>query len=76
MDKVCWPIVWIGVVWWYLETQYFGWNPMPRSLAELVADGVALGFLALAFVVGNRGPARISVTAYVTPLPPPPEDRT
>lgn len=46
-----WPVVWIGVLWWALETSYFGWNQGPGSVAELFADGLALVFFAAAYLI-------------------------
>jgi len=54
MNKVNWPIAWLGVAWWFLETKYFGWNAHPESVAELFADGGALAMFALAFAFPRR----------------------
>ena len=32
-------LIW-GFTMWYLETAFFGFNMMPGSIAELVADGI------------------------------------
>lgn len=48
------PVAIIAGVWWLMETAYFGWNASPQSLAELVADGVALVLLAYAYACGPR----------------------
>jgi hypothetical protein len=32
------------------ETAYFGWNPLPRSDAELICDGITMILLAMAFL--------------------------
>lgn len=53
-ERVNWPIVCFGVLWWYLETSYFGWNRSPGSVAELFADGMALVFFAAAFAFPTR----------------------
>lgn len=45
-----WPIVWIFWCYFYCENQYFGWNYLPHSDAEMIADGIGLLILALAFV--------------------------
>lgn len=45
------PVVVIGVLWWALETHYFGWNGHPGSVAELFADGLALAFFAAAYLI-------------------------
>lgn len=49
MSRVNWPIVAIGLLWWAMETSYFGGNIGPGSVAELFADGMALAFYAAAF---------------------------
>ncbi|WWW34540.1 hypothetical protein V8017_16155 [Stenotrophomonas rhizophila] len=46
MSRVNWPIVALGVLWWWMETSYFGHNDRPGSVAELFADGMALAFYA------------------------------
>lgn len=56
-----WPIVILGVLWWYLETKFFGWNQSPGSVAELFADGAALAFFAAAFW---RPPAVYIINRY------------
>lgn len=50
MKRVNWPIFFLGVLWWYAETKYFGWNLVPGSVLELFADGMALAFYAAAFL--------------------------
>ncbi|KAK6697040.1 hypothetical protein SNK04_013834 [Fusarium graminearum] len=47
MKRVNWPIVALGVLWWWMETSYFGHNVGPKSVAELFADGMALAFTPL-----------------------------
>lgn len=47
-NNINWRIVVLGVLWWYLETKFFGWNESPGSVAELFADGGALVFFAAA----------------------------
>lgn len=59
--KVNWPIVVLGVLWWLVETRYFGWNARPGSVAELFADGMALAFYAAAFAFP---PSRASVVNH------------
>ena len=60
--NVSWPIVFLGVFWWYLETSFFGWNSQPESVAELFADGLALVFFGASVAVGNRKKAAQDVT--------------
>jgi len=55
MKRVNWPIVALGVLWWWMETSYFGHNVGPKSVAELFADGMALAFYAAAFAFPPRG---------------------
>lgn len=52
--RVNWPICWIGALWWWIETNYFGWQPKPSCVAELFADGLALAFFAMAFAFPRR----------------------
>lgn len=54
MSRVNWPIVALGVLWWWMETSYFGWNNRPGSVAELFADGAALAFYAAALAFPPR----------------------
>ncbi len=54
MSRVNWPIVALGVLWWWMETSYFGGNIGPGSVAELFADGMALAFYAAAFAFPPR----------------------
>ncbi|MFY0183226.1 hypothetical protein PV767_03990 [Stenotrophomonas rhizophila] len=51
MTRLNWPVALLGVLWWYMETKYFGWNQQPGSVAELFADGMALAFFAIAFAL-------------------------
>jgi hypothetical protein len=52
--KVNRPVVALGVLWWLMETSYFGWNASAGSTAELFADGLALVFFAVAFAFPRR----------------------
>lgn len=53
MGRVNLPIFALGVLWWFLETSFFGWNQRPGSVPELFADGMALAFFAAAFWRGS-----------------------
>lgn len=55
MSRVNWPIVALGLLWWAMETAYFGGNFGPGSVAELFADGMVLAFYAAAFAFPPRG---------------------
>ncbi len=48
MYRVNWPVLFVGLFFWYEETKYFGWNALPGSPAEVICDGIALLILALA----------------------------
>jgi hypothetical protein len=63
VSRVNWPIAALGVLWWWMETSYFGHNNRPGSVAELFADGMALAFyaVALAFPPGNKSSIEIKV---------------
>lgn len=54
MKRINWPIAVLGILWWYMETSYFGWNMAPGSVAELFADGMAMAFYAAAFAFPPR----------------------
>lgn len=54
MKRVNWPIAALGLLWWTMETSYFGNNVGPGSVAELFADGMALVFYAAAFAFPPR----------------------
>jgi hypothetical protein len=41
----------IAAVWFIHLNNYFGWNRKPQSGTELIADGLFLLILALAFLV-------------------------
>lgn len=65
--RVSWPIVWLGIFWWYIETSYFGWNATPSCIEELIADGAALAFFALAFAAPNLSrTTRIQIVSKIT----------
>lgn len=59
--RVNWPIAALGVLWWWMETRYFGNNVGPGSVAELFADGMALAFYAAAFAFPPRGAVVIEI---------------
>jgi hypothetical protein len=40
---------WIAFLFYVEQNSYFGWNAMPKSDAELIADGITLLLTALAF---------------------------
>jgi len=54
MRNVNWQIAALGALWWWQETNYFGWNAQPKSIAELFADGLALAFFAAALAFPRR----------------------
>lgn len=66
MKRVNWPIVALGVLWWWMETSYFGHNVGPKSVAELFADGMALAFYAAAFAFPPRGPRVTNIKIEVS----------
>ena len=59
MRRPNWPVIFIGVLWWAMETRYFGWNARPESVAELFADGLTLVIFAAAYLIR---PTTITVT--------------
>ena len=54
MSRVNWPIALLGVMFWYLETKFFGWNVHPSSVSELFADGLSLAFYAAALAFPRK----------------------
>lgn len=62
MSRINWPIVVLGLLWWLMETSYFGWNKSPSSVAELFADGAVLVLCAAAFAFP---PKQVEVTVVV-----------
>lgn len=62
MRRINWPIAVIGIVWWWMETRYFGNNIGPGSVAELFADGLALVFYAAAFAFPPRQSVVIEIS--------------
>ncbi|CAD0338836.1 hypothetical protein CFBP498_26220 [Xanthomonas hortorum pv. vitians] len=61
MRKCNLPIAVIAACWWWLETNFFGWNQTPGSTAELFADSLALVLFAAAFAFPQRPAVRIEV---------------
>ncbi|MDA3854229.1 MAG: hypothetical protein PF444_08320 [Bacteroidales bacterium] len=47
-------IFFIAIAFSLVETDYFGWNFMPRSDAEIICDGIVMIMLAMAFLVRNN----------------------
>lgn len=44
-----WTILLLSIWFWVMENNYFGWNALPQSEAELLCDGIVLLIAALAF---------------------------
>lgn len=44
----------LWLVWTLTETAHFGWNALPKSEAEMFADGGALLLLALAHLAPKK----------------------
>lgn len=40
--KIGFLILLSSLIWWYMETNYFGWCYMPSCLCELICDGFVL----------------------------------
>jgi hypothetical protein len=45
-----WSIFILALGFGYTENTYFGWNSLPRSDAELLADGITMILFALSFL--------------------------
>ena len=48
--KTSWFVWAIGFIYGLAETAYFGWNAMPASPAEILADGITGVIFALGLV--------------------------
>lgn len=44
-----WQVFWLSVLFWIVETNYFGWNFTPQSSEEVICDGIVLLIAALSF---------------------------
>lgn len=60
--KIYWPLVIWGIVSWFVETRYFGYNMTAQSVAELWADAISM----LAFMVGLFFPIRTTEYHHFT----------
>lgn len=40
----------LGITFLIRQNQYFGWNSLPKSDAELICDGITLIIFSLAFI--------------------------
>lgn len=69
MARVNLPVLALAVVWWLIETSYFGWHAFPANTPELFADGLALTLAAVAFLFA---PKRRHAEARATTAAPPP----
>ncbi len=52
-------ILWLAFCFWFMETQFFGWNMLPSCVAELACDGFVIFLTALAFM-----PITVNVTIH------------
>lgn len=52
MKKCMWII---AVLWFVVENQFFGWNALPQSANELLADGIGYILVSLAVMSGRLG---------------------
>jgi len=43
-------ILFISIIFWLLETSYFGWNWSPQSPSEVVCDGIVAILVSLAVI--------------------------
>ena len=49
-----WSIFFIGIVYFICENKFFGWNALPKSSLEVVADGICLIIIAMAILAKNK----------------------
>ncbi len=68
MRNINWPIFFIGTFWGCIETDYFGWNATPGSVAELFADGMVLAFYALAWATPWKPKVTVNFIAGPTSM--------
>jgi hypothetical protein len=45
-----WWIFFLAIAFWIEENNYFGWNMIPASQAELIADGIVILIVAIAML--------------------------
>lgn len=45
-----WFILVLAAIFFYNQNKYFWWNALPQSDAELIADGIVVLLVALAFL--------------------------
>lgn len=53
-SRVNWPIFWLAILWWYVETKHYGWNLTAQSDAEMFCDGLVFLLFALAYRNGGH----------------------
>jgi len=56
-----WPIAYLAGWFWLLETLYFGFNWMPESAAEILADGIVFLLVGLALPFGTPVKPRLTI---------------
>lgn len=58
-EKIALILFIVGVIWWFAENAYFGWNRQPESALEGIADFMVWVFWGLGFFIK---PTRIENT--------------
>lgn len=48
--NIHWVVLLWAIAFFILQNQYFGWNALPQSNAELLADGITAILFAMAFM--------------------------
>lgn len=57
-----WPIAYLAGWFWIVETLYFGFNWIPDSAAELLADGIVFLLVGLSLAFGTPVKPRLTIT--------------
>jgi hypothetical protein len=70
------PVLVLAVMWWLIETSYFGWNALPGSMPELFADGLAIALAGAAFLLTLERKRFVAHACVADPGPPTAEPET
>lgn len=49
MSNSAWILV-LATIYWFIETEYFGWNIAPQSPHEVIADGIVVLLCAMSMM--------------------------
>jgi hypothetical protein len=54
MSNVIW-LWFVAACFWWEQNEYFGWNRLPQSDAELIADGITIILVSIAIFASKQG---------------------